>query len=161
DYIDPQTIRRTANLRAKYDVIVFGPGGNQGSVEGTPLWRNAIPWANSSDTPNVGTWAQTDDTRIGMGLEGLMHLRDFISQGGVFLASNSSAEFAINNSFSYGVTVNRPGTGSRVVGSLLRTKLVDETSPIVYGVSDNLAVYSDAGESFSVSAAVGGVGGRG
>ncbi len=161
DYIDPQTVRNTADLRAKYDVIVFGPGGGQGAVEGTPMWLNAIPYRNSPETPNVGTWAQTEDTRVGMGLEGLMHLRQFINAGGVFLASNSSADFAITNNFSYGVSVNRPGTGSRVVGSLLRTRIVDEASPIVYGVPDNLAMYSDGGDSFSVSANVGGGGGRG
>jgi hypothetical protein len=155
DYIDPETVRKTQDLRAKYDVIIFGPGGNQGAVEGTPMWLNPIPYRHSEETPNVGTWAETDDTRIGMGLEGLMHLRQFIDAGGVFLASNSSADFAINNSFSYGVTVNRPGTGSRVVGSLLRTRIVDDASPIVYGLGDNLAMYSDSGDSFSVSANVG------
>ena len=160
DYVDPKFIHDTANLRAKYDVIIFGPGGGQGAVEGTPLWRSAIPYQNTADTPNVGTWAQTEDTRIGMGLEGLLHLRQFIDQGGAFIASNGSADFAINNAFTYGVTSNRAGTGSRVVGSLLRAKLADDTSPIVYGVPDNLAVYSDAGETFSVSATAGG-GGRG
>jgi hypothetical protein len=158
DYIDPQTVRDTPNLRARYDVIVFGPGGNQSVVQGLPLWRSPIPYRHSTETPNIGTWAQTDDTRIGMGLQGLMHLREFIEGGGVFIGSNSSAEFAINN-FTYGVSLNRPGTNSRVVGSLLRTKLVDHASPIVYGIPDNLAMYSDSGESFSVSANVGG-GGR-
>jgi hypothetical protein len=161
DYIDPQTIRNTANLRDKYDVIVFGPGGGQGAVEGTPMWRNPIPWKNSPETPNIGTWAQTDDTRIGMGLDGLMHLRDFIDKGGVFIGSSSSADFAITNNFTYGVSANRPGTSTRVVGSLLRTKLVDDASPIVYGVPDNLAMYSNNGEFFTVSANVGGGGGRG
>jgi hypothetical protein len=159
DYIDPETIRKTPDLRSKYDVIIFGPGGGQSAVEGLPLWRTPIPYRHSSETPNVGSWAQTDDTRIGMGLQGLMHLREFINAGGVFVGSDTSAEFAIANSFTYGVSVNRPGTGSRVVGSLLRTKIVDAASPIVYGVPDNLAVYSDSGESFSVSANVGG-GGR-
>ncbi len=158
DYIDPKFIHDTASLRAKYDVIIFGPGGGQGAVEGTPLWKNPIPYQNTSDTPNVGTWAQTDDTRIGMGLEGLLHLRQFIDQGGVFIASNSSADFAINNAFTYGVSSNRAGANSRVVGSLLRAKLADETSPVVYGVADNLAVYSDAGETFSVSSTAGGFG---
>ena len=160
DYIDPKTIRDTANLRGKYDVIIFGPGGGQGAVEGTPMWRNPIPYQNTVDTPNVGTWAQTDDTRIGMGLEGLLHLRQFIEQGGAFIASNSSADFAITNNFSYGVSSVRAGAQSRVVGSLLRAKLADETSPVVYGVPDNLAIYSDAGETFGVSATAGG-GGRG
>ena len=156
DYIDPDTIRKTPDLRSKYDVIIFGPGGGTSAVEGTPLWRTPIPYRNSAETPNVGTWAQTDDTRIGMGLEGLMHLREFINAGGVFLASNSSAELAISNNFTYGVSANRPGAASRVVGSLLRTRLVDATSPVVYGVPDNLAMYSDDGNSFSVSANVGG-----
>jgi hypothetical protein len=160
DYIDPQTIRNTPNLRDKWDVIVFGPGGGTGAVEGTPLWKNPTPWKNTPETPNIGTWAQTDDTRIGMGLEGLMHLREFIDKGGVYIGSNSSADFAITNNFGYGVSANRAGTGTRVVGSLLRTKLVDDASPIAYGIPDNLAMYSNGGESFSVSAMAGG-GGRG
>jgi hypothetical protein len=160
-YIDPETIRKTQNLREKYDVIIFGPGGGQAAIEGTPLWRNPIPWRNSPEMPNVGAWAQTDDTRIGMGLEGLMHLRDFIAQGGVYIGSNSSAEFAITNNFGYGVSTVSPGTTTRVVGSLLRTRLVDDTSPIVYGVPDNLAMYSNNGSCFSVSATAGGGGGRG
>jgi hypothetical protein len=159
DYIDPETIRKTENLRDKYDVIVFGPGGGQAAVEGTPKWKNPIPWKNSPEMPNVGTWAQTDDTRIGMGLEGLMHLRDFIAKGGVYIGSNSSAEFAITNNFGYGVSTVSPGTTTRVVGSLLRTRIVDDASPIVYGVPDNLAMYSSNGACFSVSATAGGGGG--
>ena len=49
DYIDPETVKKTANLRAKYDVIVFGPGGSQGAVEGTPMWRNADPLEQGGD----------------------------------------------------------------------------------------------------------------
>ncbi len=160
DYVDPETIRKTANLRDKWDVIVFGPGGGQAAIEGTPLWKNPIPWKNSPEMPNVGTWAQTDDTRIGMGLEGVIHLRDFIANGGVFIGSNSSADFAITSNFGYGVGSGRAGTTTRVVGSLLRTKIADETSPIVYGVPDNLAMYSNSGDFFTVSATAGG-GGRG
>ena len=161
DYIDPQTVRNTPNLRAKYDVIVFGPGGNQSVITGMPMWHTPIPYQNTPETPNIPTWAQTADTRVGMGFEGLINLRKFIDEGGVFLGADSSAEFAITNNLTYGVTTNRPGAGSRVVGSLLRTKLVDGASPIVYGVPDNLAVYSDTGDSFTVSANVGGGGGRG
>jgi hypothetical protein len=159
DYIDPETVKNTPNLREKYDVIVFGPGGGQGAVEGTPMWRNPTPW-NVATLPNIGTWAQTDDTRIGMGLEGLMHLRDFIARGGVFIGSNSSADFAISNNFTYGVNAGNPAATTRVVGSLLRTRVVDDASPIVYGIPDNLAMYSNNGAYFTVSATAGG-GGRG
>ena len=129
DYIDPKAIRDTADLRAKYDVIIFGPGGSQSAVEGTPLWQTPIPYQNTVDTPNIGTWAQSDDIRIGMGLEGLLNLRKFIDAGGAFIASNSSADFAITNNFTYGVTSNRPATTTRVVGSLLRAKLADDDEP--------------------------------
>ncbi len=159
DYIDPETVKKTPNLRAKYDVIIFGPGGGQAAVEGQPMWRNPVPW-NTKELPNVGAWAQTDDTRIGMGLEGLIKLREFIAQGGVFIGSNSSAEFAISNNFTHGVSAGAAGSTTRVVGSLLRTKIVDEASPLVYGVPDNLAMYSGNGAYFTVSSTQGG-GGRG
>ena len=42
-------------------------GRTQGAVDGQPMWRNPTPW-NKKELPNVGTWAQTDDTRIGMQL---------------------------------------------------------------------------------------------
>ena len=159
EYIDPQLVGTTAKLRDKYDVIIFGPGGSQTVIDGTPKWRNPIPWKTTDDTPNIGKWAQTDDMRVGMGLQGVMNLRQFIADGGVYVGTTSSANFAIQNGFTYGVTANQAGSTTRVVGSLLRTKLVDDTSPIVYGVPDNLAVYSDDGASFSVSASAGG--GRG
>jgi hypothetical protein len=158
-YIDPQAIRETPNLREKYDVILFGPGGG-GVVEGQPMWRTPIPYKTTPDTPNLASWAQTDDTRIGMGFEGLINLRKFVADGGVFLGADSSAQFAISNNLTYGVNAVTPGTATRVVGSLLRTKLVDDTSPIVYGVPDNLAMYSDGGDAFTVSSTAGG-GGRG
>jgi hypothetical protein len=160
DYIDPQAIRDTANLREKYDVIIFGPGGGQTAVEGTPKWRNPVPWKITPLTPNVGAWAQTEDTRTGMGLEGLQHLRDFIAAGGVYIGSNSTAEFAITNNFAYGVSSGSAGASTRVVGSLLRTRIVDDASPIVYGVPDNLAMYSNNGSFFTISSTQGG-GGRG
>jgi hypothetical protein len=94
-----------------------------------------------------------------MGLQGLIHLRAFIAAGGVFVGSTTSAEFAITNNFTHGVSVTRPAASSRVVGSLLRTRIVDDASPIVYGVLDNLAMYSDSGDTFGVSSSVGG--GRG
>ena len=71
DYIDPQTIRDTANLRAKYDVIVFGPGGSQALVQGLPLWRNPIPYRHSTETPNIGTGRRPTTPASGMGLQGL------------------------------------------------------------------------------------------
>ncbi|MBM3752219.1 MAG: hypothetical protein FJW21_13755 [Acidimicrobiia bacterium] len=161
DYISTQDVARDSNLRAKYDVILFGPGGgsSQSIINGMPMFRDPIPWRQSADTPNIGTYAQTDDMRPGLGLQGVLNLQNFVKQGGVYIGAASSATFAIDNGMTHGVSAVSAGTGSRVVGSLLRTKIVDATSPIVYGIQENLAVYSDAGATFSVSAMGGG--GRG
>jgi len=163
DYISTQDVAKDANLRAKYDVILFGPGGgsSQSIIEGMPMWRGPMPWKQSPDTPNIGTYAQTDDMRPGLGLQGLMNLREFVRQGGVYIGAGSSASFAIDNGMTHGVSEAGPGSGTRVVGSYLRTRLVDDASPIVYGVQDRLAVYSDSGDSFRVSATAGGRGGGG
>jgi hypothetical protein len=158
-YIDPEFVRKTPNLRERFDVILFGPGGGN-VVEGQPMWRTPIPYKNTAETPNLVKFAQTDDTRIGMGFEGLINLRKFIEDGGVFLGADTSAQFAISNNLTYGVSPLTPASTTRVVGSLLRTKIVDDASPIVYGVPDNLAMYSDSGEAFTVSSTQAG-GGRG
>jgi len=162
NYISTQDIAAEPDLRAKYDVILFPPAGGsvQGIVAGLPMWRNPMPWKNTPETPNIGTWAQTDDIRPGLGWQGLMHLDRFVAQGGVLVGVENTADFALQYGFTPGVTRNQAGR-SRVVGSLLRSRIVDATSPITYGIIDSLTVYSDDGASFSVgNTAGGGRGGR-
>jgi hypothetical protein len=162
DYVSTNDVAKTPDLRAKWDVILFGPGGGnaQAIIQGLPMWRNPMPWKNSPETPNIGTYAQTDDIRPGLGYDGLQKLQDFVAKGGVFVGVENTAEFAINMGMTNGVSSSTP-SGNTVVGSLLRTKLADETSPIAYGIIDNLAVYSSSGMNFSVTNQRGGRGGAG
>jgi uncharacterized membrane protein YgcG len=159
-YISTQDVAKDANLNAKYDVILFPPAGGNGQaiIDGMPMWRNPMPWKNSTETPNIGTWAQTDDVRPGLGYGGLENLQNFVKRGGVMVGVTNTADFAIQFGLANGVSSNSPRRGE-VVGSFLRTKIVDDASPIAYGVSDNLAVFSNSGESFNVSNSRGG--GRG
>ena len=152
EYISTQDVARTPNLNLKYDVILFPPAGGsvQQIISGLPMWRNPIPWKNTPETPNIGTWAQTDDMRPGLGWQGLANLEAFVRKGGVLVGVDNTADLAVQTGLVSGVSINTPARG-KVVGSLLRSKIVDDASPIVYGVKDNLAVYSDAGESFNVS----------
>ncbi|MBP8274941.1 MAG: hypothetical protein KAY59_10950, partial [Acidobacteria bacterium] len=161
DYIDPAFIGKTTDLRAKYDVILVGPGVGQQAIDGAPMWGNPTPWKNSPETPNIGTYAQSDDTRIGMQLEGLLNLRNFVNQGGVLLAATTSATTFITGGIIKGVTATNPAATTRVVGSLLRTQVADEASPLMYGIPTNLAVYSDRGASWGVGGGGGGRGGGG
>jgi hypothetical protein len=160
DYISTQEIAKATDLNAKYDVILFPPAGGstQQIIEGLPQWRNPMPWKNTPLTPNIGTWAQTDDIRPGLGWQGVEKLHQFVARGGVLVGVVGTAEFATTLGLAPGVSYNG-SPKSRVVGSLLRATVVDGASPIVYGMADNLAVYSDGGETFAVSNTRGGRGG--
>ncbi|HEY4303081.1 MAG TPA: M14 family zinc carboxypeptidase, partial [Gemmatimonadaceae bacterium] len=146
-YISTQDVSRDPNLNAKYDVILFGPGGGSSKsiVDGQPMWRNPIPWKNTSLTPNlVGGLDSTDDMRPGLGYAGVENLQRFVKNGGVLVGSIASAQLAIDYGMTNGVS---SGTARRleVDGTLLRAKIVDDASPIVYGIPDNLAVFTKTG----------------
>lgn len=160
DYISVQDVARNTKLNDRYDVILFPPAGGsvKSIVAGLPMWRNPMPWKQTALTPNIGTWAQTDDIRPGLGWAGIQNLNAFVSRGGVLVTSANTTDFAVEYSLVHGVSVARP-PGGKVVGSLLRTRIVDSTSPLTYGVRDSLAVYSEDGESFGVSNVLGGRGG--
>jgi hypothetical protein len=117
-----------------------------------------MPWKKTAETPNLGGIDETDDIRPGLGWRGLEHLERFVAQGGVLVAVENTADFALQYGLTHGVSGNE--TRGRVVGSLLRSRIVDDKSPITYGVLDSLAVYSGAGASFGVGNMAGGRGRR-
>ena len=161
DYISTQDAAKISNLNAKYDVILFPPtsGSPQTIVNGLPMWRNPMPWKNSKETPNFGTYAETDDIRPGLGFSGVQNLATFVANGGVLVTVGNTADFAVTMGLTSGVSFNTPPR-NHVVGTLLRSKIVDETSPLVYGIADSIAVYSDVGQSFGITNVLGGRVGR-
>jgi hypothetical protein len=161
DYISTQTVSRTADLRAKYDVIVFAPGvraNPQAIVSGMPMYGNPLPWKVTPLTPNLGKTDETDDMRPGLGWAGLDHLQEFVRRGGLLITAGDTANFAVAFGFTPGVTI---GTATRlkVTGSALRSKMVDAASPIVYGYHDNLAIFASNPPVFGLTNMAGGGGG--
>ncbi|HVD62252.1 MAG TPA: hypothetical protein VNC11_15370, partial [Gemmatimonadaceae bacterium] len=161
EYISVQDVAKTPNLSAKFDVIIFPPGGGspQSIVDGLPMWRNPVPWKVTELTPNITPFAQTDDIRPGLSWQGVENLKRFVSGGGLFITSDNTTELATAFGFANGVSVTNPPR-LHVVGSLLRTKIVDDASPLVYGIADSLAVYSDHGMSYTITNVLGTRGGR-
>ena len=160
DYISTQDVAKNATLNTKYDVILFPPagGGNpQSIIQGLPEWRNPLPWKQTPETPAMGKLDQTDDMRPGLGWQGLANLESFVRHGGVLVGVENTADLAVQFGLANGVSVNQPRRGE-VVGSLLRSRIVDDESPIVYGVKDSLALYSANGQSFNISYTRGGRG---
>ncbi|MDX2268995.1 MAG: M14 family zinc carboxypeptidase [Bryobacter sp.] len=145
DYISDQKLSEIADLRAKYDVILFGPvgGSSQRIVNGIPkrAGEPAIPWKASELTPSFGTGPdQTDDIRGGMGLEGLVNLRKFIEAGGLFITIQGNASIPIDYGLVEGVSI-APTPGLQVSGSVLSSYVADKASPIVYGYDEKIPLY--------------------
>ncbi len=146
-YIPVQEVRDTPDLRAKYDVIVFPPGGMFGRVQRLVNGvggANPIPWVKSEATPNIGTPDARDDIRGGIELSGIAHLRTFLEDGGLFVPVTGMAELPIAYGFVESVAVAQ-APKLQAVGSILSANITDIASPIGYGYERNLGVYFNQG----------------
>ncbi len=161
-YISTQIPAKEADLRAKYDVIVFPParGNAQGIINGLPMYGNPLPWKVTPQTPNLAKTDETDDMRPGMGWNGLQHLQEFVQKGGVLIVANDTSNFANTFGMTPGVSISA-GRNLKVTGSALRSKMIDAASPIAYGFDDNLAIFASNPPIFGVSNMAGGGGGGG
>jgi hypothetical protein len=160
-YISTQDVAKDPDLRRKYDVIIFAPVGSSSSsiINGMPMWGNPIPWKTTALTPNLGKIDSTDDMRPGLGYSGLMNLQKFTQDGGLLIGAMDTADLAVNAGFTPGLAIARQQK-LKAIGVVLRSKVVDAASPIAYGYSDSLAIYTLNGPIFNVSNVAGGGGGR-
>lgn len=162
DYISTQDVAKDSKLREKYDVIVFAPVGRanpQQIISGMPMFGNPLPWKVTPLTPNLGKTDETDDMRPGLGWSGLENLQNFAKQGGLLITANDTANFAVSFNFTHGVSITPP-RALRATGTVVRSRMVDASSPIAYGYNDRLAIFCQTGPIFNVSNIVGGRGGR-
>jgi hypothetical protein len=171
DYISDQLVRTTPNLKSKYDVIVFPPvtsslstlinGVRKRTLADGTDFGGPIPWKKSDLTPNVvtseGKPDSTDDIRGGLGFEGLINLKKFIEDGGVFIPISAGASLPIELGLIEGVSIaTTPQLQAR--GSIVNTTVDDHRSPIAYGYDDTVAVYFNQSPVFRVSLTGGGGG---
>ncbi len=159
-YISIHDIRDTADLRSKYDVIIFPPvifGKAQRLINGVG-GDEPIPWKKMDKYPHLGGPDSRDDIRGGMGLEGVLHLKNFIEQGGLFVPITSNASLPIDYGIVESVMVTTPKK-LKMSGSVLQARVIDRRSPITYGYGPTLGVYFSGAPVFEtgMKAATGGV----
>ncbi len=141
DYISVHEIRDNPRLRDSYDVILLGPTrGNALSIVEGLSGDKPIPWKKSELTPNIGHQASTEDMRGGLELEGVLHLRDFIKEGGLFITLTGSSVLPIHFGLAQGISI-RDTENLWARGSVYKAEVVDKTSPISYGYGNELGVY--------------------
>jgi hypothetical protein len=156
-YIADTKLRQTDHLRDKFDVILLPPTGGFGGaslssmIQGIPMRGAAMPWKNSAEMPNLVAPGldETDDMRGGLGYTGLANLEQFVRDGGLLIAVQSSAALPIAAGMTQMVNVASP-QGMNAPGSVLLSTIDDGKSPITYGYGDKLYVYFHDGPVFNV-----------
>lgn len=126
---------RAGNLRASYDVIVMPHQGSSARsiVHEQPKLSRPLPYRRNDTFTSFGFYAETDDVRGGMGLEGAAEFARFVEEGGVLMtfgvASNFPAELGITRM----VDAQEPSEGWYAPGPYVQTEILEPAHPIVYG----------------------------
>ncbi|MDQ3171603.1 MAG: hypothetical protein M3Q55_15825, partial [Acidobacteriota bacterium] len=156
-YFADNTIRAGANLRAKYDVIIFPHtnGSATSIVESGVTGTTPRPYRKTDVTPNLGTLDSTDDMRGGLSRDGLRELEKFVTEGGVLITEGTTATIFPEYRLTTGVTVEQ-APELWAPGSVLKASFRDKTSPLAYGYEqDTIGVYFDNTPVMRVGSAVG------
>jgi len=164
-YIADTKVRETANLRQSFDVIILppmgggGPAGLSSIIRGLPMRGGPMPWKNSEETPNMVAPGldSTDDIRGGLGYTGLANLEQFVREGGLLIAVQTSAALPVAGAMTDMVNVAEPRT-MQAPGSVVLSTVDDKRSPITYGYDDKLYIYFRQGPVITVSTGLGGPG---
>src|SRR2546423_397969 len=163
-YVADTKLRETANLREQFDVILLPPmGGNLSSmIRGLPMRGDPKPWKNSPETPNFVAPGldSSDDIRGGLGYKGLANLEQFVREGGLLIAVQTSAALPVAGGMTEMVNVS-DARAMQAPGSVVLSTVHDKRSPITYGYDDKLYVYFRAGPVITVGGNFGGPGGGG
>jgi hypothetical protein len=115
--------------------------------------KTPLPYKKTDATPNLGFVDSSDDIRGGMGLEGLVELAKFVREGGTLITEGSTATIFPEYGLTSDVSVEQPAQ-LFARGSIMRGRLVDRLSPIVYGYEGSeLPVYFNQAPVLSVTGA--------
>jgi hypothetical protein len=149
DYISVHEVRDNARLRDTYDVILFGPSSSDAlSIVRGVTGDKPIPWKKTELTPNLGLQDETDDIRGGLELEGVLHLRDFIEEGGLLITLTSSSSLPIHFGLAEGISI-KDTEELWARGGVFRAEVADSSSPIAYGYGEEMGVYFNSSPVFA------------
>jgi hypothetical protein len=146
-YVPVQEIRDTEDLKSKYDVIIFPPAGMLGKSQRVVNGiggAEPLPYKKSEKYLNLGTPDGREDIRGGIELKGILHLKQFLEAGGLFIPIAGMAELPIDYGIVESVAVAQPKK-LKVIGAVLSANITDLQSPIGYGYDQNLGVYFSGG----------------
>jgi hypothetical protein len=135
DLIHKDHVQAGANLRAKYDVIVVPHQTQNGKsvVFEQPKLSKPLAYKKSAQFKSLGMYAETDDVRGGMGLEGVTEFQKFLDAGGLLMTFGVSSYFPAEFGLARGLDAQRPATGWYAPGPYVQSEILQAAHPVFYG----------------------------
>jgi len=140
---------RRGGLRRRFDVILFPDtwGDLASIVHGIDPKYGPLAYTKTPRYPSHGIPDASADITGGMGFEGLVHLRQFVEEGGILAALAGAGVLPVEAGFVR--DVRAVSTGS-TPGSFLRAKVLRPEHPIAYGYEALPAVFRGNGPLWDV-----------
>jgi hypothetical protein len=136
DLIHKDHVQAGANLRAKYDVIVVPHQTQNGKsvVYEQPKLSKPLPYRKSERFTSFGMYAETDDVRGGMGLEGVTEFQKFLDAGGTVMTFGVASYFPAEFGLARGVDAQRPAPGWYAPGPYVQSEILRPEHPLFFGL---------------------------
>jgi Zinc carboxypeptidase len=159
-YVRDEDIRR-GDLRAKYDVLLYGHVDLElaEQILGLPKAWGPMPFKKTAATPSHGTPAESDDITGGIGWSGLAEIQRFVENGGLLITLGNGSMLALEGGIVRGIRRESGGvprssagggaaaaaasqfTETRTPGSHLRVSFTQPEHPIAYGYPAHTHVF--------------------
>jgi hypothetical protein len=135
DLIHKDHVQPGANLRAKYDVIVMPhqAGSGKGIVYEQPKLSKPLAYRKNDTFKSLGMYAETDDVRGGMGIEGVAELARFVDQGGLLMTFGVASYFPAEFGVTRHVDAQRPTGNWYAPGPYVQAEVQQARHPVLFG----------------------------
>jgi hypothetical protein len=135
DLIHKDHVQAGANLRSRYDVVIVPHQTQNGKsvVYEQPKLSKPLPYKKHPQFKSLGMYAETDDVRGGMGLDGVSELQKFLDAGGLLMTFGVSSYMPAEFGLARGVDAQRPATGWYAPGPYVQSEILQPTHPVFYG----------------------------
>lgn len=143
---------KEGNLNSQFDVILIPKVRGTASqfVLGIDSKYGPMPYTKTDEYPSHGTPSTTDDMTGGPGFLGIAELQKFTEQGGVLIPLENSAAIVAELGFARELSTHNTNRLFHP-GSIVRTKVRNTGSPIMYGYPEVMHVLKGNGPLLRVS----------
>ena len=154
DYIGEDRIGHMGFLKDRYDVLLFPHQGARNTArrifQGLDPDDGPLAYTRTPEYPTHGFPDSSSNMVGGMGYEGLVAIRDFVNEGGTFIAVGSASTLPLEFGMLRDVSI-QAAESTFIPGSILKGEVARRDHPLAYGYGESLPLYHQYGPYLSVS----------